>query len=260
MNISIKKRIKRNIMNPFDLSGKKILVTGASSGIGYETCLAITRQGGMFIAIARREDFLGKLIAECGNQNSYIVADLSKMEDIKAIVDKIENIDGIVHSAGIVSLAPVKFYSEELMNEMRSINFDSIVYLINLIFKKKKINKGSSIVLVSSIAGLFGMKGNGIYAASKGALIAISKVWASEFGTSKIRVNCVSPGMVKTEITSKSIDDLSLEVIQQDQKKYPLGYGDPIQVANPIVFLLSEGSSWITGQNIVLDGGRTSVI
>jgi NAD(P)-dependent dehydrogenase (short-subunit alcohol dehydrogenase family) len=182
------------------------------------------------------------------------------MEDIKAIVESTENIDGIVHAAGIVSLAPVKFYSEELMNEMRSINFDSIVYLVNLIFKKKKINKGSSIVLVSSIAGLFGMKGNGIYAASKGALIAISKVWASEFATSKTRVNCVSPGMVKTEITSKSIEDLSLEVIQLDEKKYPLGYGDPIQVANPIVFLLSEASSWITGQNIILDGGRTSTI
>ncbi|QDW20865.1 SDR family NAD(P)-dependent oxidoreductase [Flavobacterium sp. KBS0721] len=247
-------------MNPFDLSGKKIVVTGASSGIGYETCLAIARQGGTFIAIARRQDFLEKLIEECGSENSFIAADLSKIEDIKTIVDSIENIDGVVHSAGIVSLAPVKFYSEELMNEMRSINFDSIAYLINLIFKKKKINKGSSIVLVSSIAGLFGMKGNGIYAASKGALIAISKVWAAEFAASKTRVNCVSPGMVKTEITSKSIEDLSLEVIQQDEKKYPLGYGDPVQVANPIVFLLSEASSWITGQNIVLDGGRTSTI
>jgi NAD(P)-dependent dehydrogenase (short-subunit alcohol dehydrogenase family) len=247
-------------MNPFDLSGKKILVTGASSGIGYETCLAINRQGGTFIAIARREDFLKKLVMKCGSENSFIAADLSNMNDIVFIVDNIENIDGIVHSAGIVSLAPVKFYSEQLMNEMRAINFDSIVYLINLIFKKKKINKASSIVLVSSIAGLFGMKGNGIYAASKGALIAISKVWASEFATNKTRVNCVSPGMVKTEITQRSIDDLSLEVIQQDEKKYPLGYGDPIQVANPIVFLLSEASSWITGQNIILDGGRTSTI
>ncbi|WP_276380613.1 SDR family NAD(P)-dependent oxidoreductase [Flavobacterium sp. H4147] len=247
-------------MNPFDLSGKKILVTGASSGIGFETCRAIVRQGGTFVAVARRTDFLEKLIKECGNQNSFIAADLSQMDDIKAIVETIENIDGIVHSAGIVSLAPVKFYSEQLMNEMRSINFDSITYLVNLIFKKKKINKGSSIVLVSSVAGLFGMKGNGIYAASKGALIAISKVWANEFAVSKTRVNCVSPGMVKTEITSKSIENLSLEVIQEDEKKYPLGYGTPEQVAYPIVFLLSDASSWITGQNLVLDGGRTSTI
>lgn len=247
-------------MNPFDLSGKKILVTGASSGIGFETCRAIVRQGGTFIAVARRVDFLEKLIEECGSQNSFIAADLSQMDDIKAIVDAIENIDGIVHSAGIVSLAPVKFYSEQLMNQMRSINFDSITYLVNLIFKKKKINKGSSIVLVSSVAGIFGMKGNGIYAASKGALIAISKVWANEFAVSKTRVICVSPGMVKTEITSKSIENLSLEVIQEDEKKYPLGYGTPEQVADPIVFLLSDASSWITGQNLVLDGGRTSTI
>ena len=114
--------------------------------------------------------------------------------------------------------------------------------------------------MVSSVAGIFGMKGNGIYAASKGALIAISKVWANEFAVSKTRVNCVSPGMVKTEITSKSIENLSLEVIQEDEKKYPLGYGTPEQVADPIVFLLSDASSWITGQNLVLDGGRTSTI
>lgn len=246
--------------NPFDLSGKKILVTGASSGIGYETCLAISRQGGTFIAIARRVELLEKLIEESGNENSFILADLSQAEDIQKIVELMPNIDGIVHSAGIVTLAPVKFYSKELMNSIRETNFDSIALLINLITKKKKINKGSSIVLVASIAGLFGMKGNGIYAASKGALIAISKVWASEFSGNRIRVNCVSPGMVKTEITNKSIEDLSLEVIQQDEKKYPLGYGEAIQVANPIIFLLSEASSWITGQNLILDGGRTSTI
>ncbi len=247
-------------MNPFDLSGKIILVTGASSGIGYETCLSISRQGGTFIAVARRVELLKKLIEECGNKNSFILADLSQTEDIQKIVELMPNIDGIVHSAGIVTLAPVKFYSKELMNSIRETNFDSIALLINLITKKKKINKGSSIVLVASIAGLFGMKGNGIYAASKGALIAISKVWASEFSSNRIRVNCISPGMVKTEITNKSIEDLSLEVIQQDEKKYPLGYGEAIQVANPIIFLLSEASSWITGQNLILDGGRTSTI
>lgn len=247
-------------MNPFDLSGKIILVTGASSGIGYETCLSISRQGGTFIAVARRVELLEKLIEECGNKNSFILADLSQTEDIQKTVELMPNIDGIVHSAGIVTLAPVKFYSKELMNSIRETNFDSITLLINLITKKKKINKGSSIVLVASIAGLFGMKGNGIYAASKGALIAISKVWASEFSGNRIRVNCVSPGMVKTEITNKSIEDLSLEVIQQDEKKYPLGYGEVIQVANPIIFLLSEASSWITGQNLILDGGRTSII
>ncbi len=246
--------------NPFDLTGKTFLVTGASSGIGYETCLAISRQGGKFIAIARRSDFLLKLISESNQDNVQYTLDLSNIDNIKKFVELIPNIDGIVHCAGIVSLAPLKFYSEELMNSIRSINYDSIVYLINQIVKKKKLNKASSIVLTTSIAGLFGMKGNGIYAASKGALISISKVWANELAVNRIRVNCVSPGMVKTEITNKSIENLSIEVIQEDEKKYPLGYGEAIQVANPIIFLLSDASSWITGQNLVLDGGRTSII
>jgi NAD(P)-dependent dehydrogenase (short-subunit alcohol dehydrogenase family) len=246
--------------NPFDLIGKTFLVTGASSGIGYETCLAISRQGGEFIAIARRSDLLIKLINETNQNNLHYTLDLSNIESIKKLVELIPNIDGIVHCAGVVSLAPLKFYSEELMNSIRSVNFDSIVYLINQIVKKKKLNKAASIVLTTSIAGLFGMKGNGIYAASKGALIAISKVWANELAVNRIRVNCVSPGMVKTEITNKSIENLSIEVIREDEKKYPLGYGEAIQVANPIIFLLSGASSWITGQNLVLDGGRTSII
>ena len=245
--------------NPFNLSGKLFLVTGGSSGIGYETCLAISKQGGKFIAVARRKDLLEKLIENSGRDNSYIIADLSKIEDIQKIIEVIPNVDGVVHSAGIVSSATAKFYTKELMDLIRETNFDSIALLINLIVKKKKINKGSSIVLVASVAGLFGMKGIGIYAASKGALIAISKVWANEFSNNGIRVNCVSPGMVRTEITNKYIELLSIEVIQQDEKKYPLGYGDAIQVANPIIFLLSEASSWITGQNLVLDGGRTSI-
>lgn len=247
-------------MNLFQLVGKKILVTGASSGIGYETCLTIFRQGGEFIAVARSEQKLKKLISDCDNTNSYIVADLTIYDEIVTLIETIPSIDGIVHSAGIVSLSPVKYYNEEFMNNIRLINYDSIVHLVNLVFKKKKINKNSSIVLVASIAGLYGMKGNGVYSATKGALISISKVWANEFSFSKIRVNCVSPGMVKTEITENSIENLSLEVIKLDEKKYPLGYGDPIQVANPIVFLLSEASNWITGQNIVIDGGRTSII
>jgi len=246
--------------NPFDLSNKTYLVTGASSGIGYETCLAISRQGGKFIAIARRGDLLIRLINETNQDNSQHTFDITNIDQINNLVDLIPNIDGIVHCAGIVSLAPLKFYSEELMNSIRAVNFDSIVYLINLVVKKKKLNKSSSIVLTTSIAGLFGMKGNGIYAASKGALISISKVWANELAVNRIRVNCVSPGMVKTEITNKSIEDLSIEVIQEDEKKYPLGYGEVIQVANPIIFLLSDASSWITGQNLVLDGGRTSII
>lgn len=245
----------------FDLSNKTFLVTGASSGIGYSTCLAIDSMGGNVIAIGRNEANLKTLLSELkGKNNSYLVLDLNQKENVEILVQNIPQIDGIVHSAGIVELAPLKFYNLELMDKIRWINYDFIVLLISQIVKKKKINKPGSIVLVSSIAGLFGMKGNGIYAGTKAALIGISKVLANELSLMKINVNCVAPGMVKTKITEESIEKLSKETIELDEKKYPLGYGYPEDVANSIVFLLSPASKWITGQTLVLDGGRTSTI
>jgi NAD(P)-dependent dehydrogenase (short-subunit alcohol dehydrogenase family) len=242
----------------FSLENKIFLVTGASSGIGYEVCKGIHEQGGNFIAISRREHLLVNLLTETSQKNKYIVADLTKEDELNNIINKIGKIDGIVHCAGIVRLVPIKYYNKNLIDEMRSINYDSIINLVNLLSKNKKINRQSSIVLVSSLAGLFGMKGNGIYAGTKGALIAISRVWANEFAPLKIRVNCVSPGMVRTSMAEN--EDLPQKAYDEDEKKYPLGYGEPSDVSNVIIFLLSNGSKWITGQNLILDGGRTSSI
>ena len=247
--------------DPFSLAGKYYLVTGASSGIGYEVCRTIDDRGGNFIATARREVELEKLLKECKNLgNKKIVADLLADSDISKLNEGIDSIDGFVHCAGIVALSPAKYYTSDLMETIRKTNYDSAIKILRLLLKGKKLKKGGSIVLVTSISASFGMNGNGIYAGSKGALLAISKVWANELSPLKIRVNCVSPGMVRTEITKKSVEDLSLETILKDEKKYPLGYGEVQQVANPIIFLLSEASNWITGQNLIIDGGRTSII
>lgn len=249
------------INNLFQLKGKKFLITGASSGIGYEICKTIALMGGHFIAVARRDELLQKLVAENDpGGSSFISADLSKTEEVKMVVDKVEKIDGVVHSAGIVKLAPLKFYKEELMDEIRKVNYDSIVLLMNLLTKNKKLNPQSSVVLISSISGIHGMKGNGIYAGVKAALIGISKTWANELAATKTRVNVVAPGMVRTEITQNTINDLSEEVVAADEKRYPLGYGDAEDVAYPVAFLLSDASKWITGQTIILDGGRTACI
>jgi len=247
------------IADLFTLKEKKFIVTGASSGIGYETCMLINKLGGSFIGVARREEELNKLLQEADNcLNSIIVADLANEEAISTIVNTIPAIDGVVHSAGItVPHTPLKFYKKEMLDQVRMINYDSIVYLLSKIVKHKKIKSNSSIVMVASIAGLFGTKGAGIYAGSKGALIAITKVLASELATSGIRVNAVAPGMVKTKMTLNTIEELSAETMKEDEKKYPLGYGNPIDVAGPIVFLLSNASKWITGEILVIDGGRT---
>ena len=247
--------------NLFDLKGKTFLITGASSGIGYEICKTISLMNGNFIAVARREELLKTLIERHGTVgSSYIISDLSTHLGIEEVVKKIDKIDGLVHSAGIVKIAPLKFYKQQLMDEIRVINYDSILYLMSSLQKNRKFNWASSSVLISSISGLFGMKGNGIYAGLKAGLIGISKVWANELAISNSRINVVSPGMVKTNITTNSINDLSEEIIANDQAKYPLGYGNPEDVAYPVVFLLSDAAKWITGQNIVLDGGRTACI
>jgi NAD(P)-dependent dehydrogenase (short-subunit alcohol dehydrogenase family) len=246
--------------NPFSLEGKKILVTGASSGIGYQTCLLISQMGGTFIGVARREDELKRLLATANNANNEIrVADLTNDNDLNKLIESIPAVDGIVHSAGIAPPhTPLKFYKKEEMDRTRAINYDSAVLLLSKTLREKKIKKEASIVLVASIAGLFGTKGVGIYAGTKGALLASMRAWAVELAKSKIRVNAVAPGMVKTDMQGDMITELSAEVVAEDEKKYPLGYGETGDVAAGIVFLLSNASKWITGETLVMDGGLTS--
>ncbi len=246
--------------NRFDLNNKLFLVTGASSGIGYETCKTICKMNGRVIAVARRGELLEKLVSELGPGNSFFAADIINSEELTNLVAHIEPIDGLVHAAGIVKLAPLKFYNEALMDEIRKVGYDSIVHLMNMLVKNKKLNKESSVVMVSSIGGMFGSKANGIYAGVKGALLAISRVWANELAANRIRVNCVAPGMVRTAIADTFADQVSDEAVSVDEKKYPLGYGEPQDVAYPIAFLLSDGAKWITGSTLVIDGGRTVTI
>jgi len=216
---------------------------------------------GHFIAVARRKELLETLVNECNSaNNSFIVADLSLIEEVKRVANSTEKIDGVVHAAGFAKLVGLKFYKEEILNEMRAIHYDSVVMLISLLSRGKKLNQKSSIVLIASIGALLGSKANGIYAGVKGALISISKVWANELSPQGIRVNCVSPGMVRTQISAEFESQTSTESVLEDEKKYPLGYGLPEDVAYAVIFLLSDASKWITGQNLILDGGRTTTI
>lgn len=247
------------IPTAFSLKGKKILVTGASSGIGYAICKAIDQVEGSFIAVARREEKLKQLLTECtGADHSFLRADLSIDADLQQLVTDISKIDGIVHSAGIANYVPLKFYSMSDFHELQKINVDSIVYILNFLCKKKKLNKNASIVLISSLVAYLGTIGGAYYSASKAQLIALAKVWSSELATSGSRVNCIAPGIVKTELVDDAFVRLSKEEIAFDEKKYPLGYGTPEDIANPVIFLLSNASKWITGQSILVDGGRSN--
>lgn len=248
-------------MNPFSLENKTILVSGATSGIGFEVCKQVVKAGGNFIGLGRKTDDLQLFIDDNNLVNSSAVTlDVSNNEDIINVIEAIGKIDGFVHSAGIVENNPIQFFNEELYSKIRTVNLDSALTIISQLLRKKKFNKPASVVFVSSISGLYGMKGNGIYGITKAALSIMAKTYANELASKKIRVNTVAPGMVNTQITLDASSFLSDEVIEADKKKYPLGYGEPEDVALPIVFLLSEASKWITGQDLILDGGRTAII
>jgi NAD(P)-dependent dehydrogenase (short-subunit alcohol dehydrogenase family) len=248
-------------VSKFSLEDKLILVSGATSGIGLELCKQITQSGGNFIGLGRNIVALQEFIDQNKLTNSRVLTtDLSNEESILSSLELVKNIDGYVHSAGIVKNNPIQFFNKDLYDQIRTINLDSALLILSHLLKKKKINKPASIVFVSSISGMYGMKGNGIYAITKSSLNVMAKTYANELAGKKIRVNAVAPGMVNTQITIDANDFLSEEVINEDKKKYPLGYGEPEDVALPIVFLLSEASKWITGQVIVLDGGRTAII
>ena len=239
---------------PFDLTGKTILVTGASSGIGKQTCISIANMGGKIIASGRNEERLKETMTMLPeNNHKMFKADLTKTSEIEELVNKLDEINGVVHCAGIVKLLPMKFYTKEYLREFNEINYEAPVLLTKTLHKKRKILNNSSIIFISSIMSQVGKIGQGLYAGTKGALVAITKVFALELAAKNIRVNCISPGLVKTPL----IDDLTTfkKEIEENIKLHPLGLGTPEDVANACVYLLSDASKWITGTNLIIDGG-----
>jgi NAD(P)-dependent dehydrogenase (short-subunit alcohol dehydrogenase family) len=172
-------------------------------------------------------------------------------------VNKLPPLDGIAHCAGVTLLHPFKFSDERQFREVYAANVEAPFYLTQGLFKSKRLKPGASIVFVSSISPKAGLKGHAIYAGSKAALHGISRVLAHELAASKIRSNCVSPGMVRTEVVASFAHQVSPELVAIDEARYPLGYGTPDDVANAIIFFLAPASKWITGVDLTMDGGRT---
>ena len=243
-----------------DFTGKRFLVTGATSGIGLAICRKISDFGGSVIGIGRNIEKLNFL----SNQLENFIGleyDLSDLENLDYLIKKFDlPFDGIVHSAGIVQLLPIKFFDIKILNKLRKVNYDSILMIISKLLKSKKIKKEASIIFLSSIAGEVGMKGNSIYSSTKAALNSTTKVLAAELASQRIRVNSIAPGQVETNLTEEIANKVSVESIEIDKSKYPLGYGKPDDIANLAIFLLSSKSSWITGTIINIDGGRSSIL
>ena len=247
--------------NPFSLEGKTILVTGASSGIGKATAIECSKMGAKCIITGRNEERLNETLALLSNTNEHksIVADLTNEADIEYLVSSCEKLDGVVLCAGSGKNKPIPFNKRDDYDFVFNINFFSPVELLRLLLKKKKLNKGCSVVMVSSIGGNFVFEfGGAIYGSSKAALTSMMKFCAAELAIKKIRVNSVNPGMVETPLIHRGT--YTDEQLATDMEKYPLKrYGQPEEVAYGIIYLLSDASSWVTGHQLVIDGGRTLI-
>lgn len=242
--------------NPFSLQGKTILVTGASSGIGRETALECARMGADVVVTGRDEQRLQETfdLIETG-QKAQIIADLTVADDLNRLIDAIPPLDGAVLCAGNSTTLPLQFGTREKFDDMFDINFFAPVELLRLLYKKKRLNKGASVVLIASIGGTHSfMPGNGIYGASKAALNSVMKYAAREYASRRVRVNTICPGMVDTPLIHRGT--ITEEQLAEDAKRYPLGrYGQPSDIAHGAVYLLSDASSWLTGHDLVIDGG-----
>jgi NAD(P)-dependent dehydrogenase (short-subunit alcohol dehydrogenase family) len=245
--------------NPYSLEGKTILVTGASSGIGRTTAIECSKLGARVILMARNEFKLDEVLSLLENKeldHQKIIADVTNNEMLFAAVKDMPVLDGCVSNAGIGNTVPVQFYTPEEINRIYAVNVFAPMMLVKCLVKQKKLRRPSSIVFTSSGGGVYAVgKCNGIYDSSKNALHAYMHVAALELGGKGIRVNSVNPAMVETEFL-KSLP-MTQEQYDEDKKNYVLGrYGTPQDVAYGIVFLLSDASSWITGTDLKIDGGR----
>jgi len=241
--------------NPFSLEGKTILVTGASSGIGRTIAFECSKMGATIVITGRNEKRLKETFSSLlGQNNLMFIADITMHQT--ELIESLPTLDGLVNSAGIIGIQPFNFILEEEIKKMFEVNFFSPVLLTKQIFNKKLLKKNSSIVFISSLAGnVIVSKGNAAYSASKSALTSIAKTMALELASKKIRVNSILPGMVKTEMMESFLQSLTSEQLEADEKKYPLGYGSPEDVALAAIYLLSDASKWVTGSSLIMDGG-----
>ncbi len=245
--------------NPFSLIGKTILITGASSGIGRGIAVECSKMGAKLVITGRNEERLQETYnLLVGDGHVVLVADMSKQEDIEKLVSSTPELNGCVHSAGIPKLCAVKFIDRETIEEILNINTVAPILLTSILVKKKKLQKKSSIVFISSISGVFVANiGESPYSATKGAISAFVKGAALELAAQGTRVNSINPALVPTNILKLSNTVFSPEQLEETMyKRYPLKrLGTPEDIAYGVIYLLSDASSWVTGVNLVIDGG-----
>ena len=250
-------------MNPFSLNNKTIIITGASSGIGRQCAISCSKMGASVVLVARNEDRLKSTLSEMKAGNHlYYSLDVTSYDEIESVIQdvvlKIGKISGFIHSAGIELTLPLKMLKPIKFQEVFAVNVVSAFTISRILSKKKFIDDAASFVFISSIMAQLGQPGKIGYCSSKGALVAGARAMALEFAKRKIRVNSVLPGMIKTKMSLDLLDSLSKDSRLSIESMHPLNIGNTEDVANACIYLLSDASKWVTGTNLIVDGGYSA--
>jgi NAD(P)-dependent dehydrogenase (short-subunit alcohol dehydrogenase family) len=247
------------MVNLIDISGKRILVTGASSGIGRAVSVMLSKLGADVVLVARNYDRLNETYKMLDTGKHEIIPfDISEINNIVQLFNKACNndmkLDGLVHSAGIGPIVPLQNIDYEKMQKIMTVNYFSFIEMVKF-FSKRKYSNGGSIVAVSSVSSFAGWKGASLYCGSKGALDSSIKALAIELSDKNIRINSVVPSNIKTDMLENVVKLTGDDLIDKINVKQPLGLGNPEDVANAVAFLLSDASKFITGTAMIVDGG-----
>lgn len=249
--------------NPYSLAGKRVLITGASSGIGRATAIECSKAGAKLVLVARRPDELAQTLDMLtGGGHEVVPCDLAGHADLlpwmREITDRVGPLHGLVHAAGISVTMPLNATSEKLYRSIMSINLDAAYALVRA-FRHRAVHADtSSIVLLASVTGVVGTAGLTAYCASKGGLISFAKAAALEIASAKVRINTISPAWVLTPMVADAWKLLSEAHRLQIEDSHPLGIGEPEDVAYAAIYLLSDAAKWVTGANFAIDGGYTA--
>lgn len=253
------------MINPMSLEGKCIIVTGAASGIGKETAKLLHNLGAKLLLLDLNENSLKEVADSLGQGVAFRAVDLSDFDNIKrTVLDAKSELDtsytGLVHCAGIPSVLPLRVLTNDQYEKVMRINTQAAMNLAKLFTSKQGHDSSQqcSIVLISSVYGIVGSAANLAYATSKAAIIGMTKALAIEFAPKNIRVNCVAPGFIKTNMATGVNQMFDAQYAERIESMHPLGWGEAIDVANAIAFLLSDGSKWTTGAVFNIDGGFTA--
>jgi NAD(P)-dependent dehydrogenase (short-subunit alcohol dehydrogenase family) len=249
--------INDNHLTAFDLTGKTVLITGATSGLGRQCAITASRQGATVFITGRSLDRLLETYNQLsGSGHHRVPADLTQQQDITNLVAQLPSLNGVVYSTGISDLTPTRYIKEEDIAKTFNISFNASVLLTSELLAKKKLEKNAcSLVFISTISTRYPFVGGAMYISAKAALESYARVLALELAPRGIRSNIVSPAFVRTPMLDDTAEKYSDEAVRKIEAQQLLGLGEPEDVANPVVFFLSDASKWITAGNLILGGG-----